>query len=370
MNLKYIIAALLVVHGLIHLLGFVKAFDLAQTSQLQAVISRRMGILWLIATLLLVVSGGMVLLAGQWWWVPAALGVLLSQILIITTWNDAKAGTIANVILLLPIIVAALDAAPWSFRALYNREIAIGLQGQPAQVKLLTKADAAHLPPAVQRYLVFVGAMDKPQVWNYRLRFSGALRNGPDDRWMPMTAYQQSFTNPPARLFLVESSMFGVPFNAFHRYVGSEATFKVKLASLLTVVDAHGAEMNRSETVTLLNDMFILAPATLIDPNIAWEEIDAQTVRATFANAGNTVSAVVTFDGSGALVNFISDDRYRTSDGRTYEKLRWSTPMSDWREFDGRRLPAKGRAIWTLPKGEFAYGQFEILEVQYNVTGR
>ena len=48
-----------------------------------------------------------------------------------------------------------------------------------------------------------------------------------------MTAYQQSFANPPARLFLVESSMFGIPFNAFHRYVGPEATFRVRLASLL-----------------------------------------------------------------------------------------------------------------------------------------
>jgi hypothetical protein len=366
--MKYILTALLVVHGLIHILGFVKAFGLVQTSQLQAAISRPIGILWLIVALLLVVSGAMVLLAGQWWWVPAALGVLLSQILIFTTWNDAKAGTIANVILLLPIIVAALDAAPWSFRTLYNREIAIDLQGQPAQVKLLTKADTAHLPPAVQRYLEFVGAMDKPQVWNYRLRFSGALRNGPDDKWMPMTVCQQSFANPPARLFLIESSMFGIPFNAFHRYVGPSATFKVKLASLLMMVDAYGPEMNKSETVTLLNDMFILAPAALIDPNITWEEIDSQTVRVTFTNAGNTASAVVTFDSSGALVNFISEDRYRTVDGKTYEQLRWSTPVRDWREFDGRKLPVHGEAFWTLPAGEFAYAQFELLDIQYNVT--
>ncbi len=368
--MKYIIVALLVVHGLIHLLGFVKAFDLAQPPQLQVAITRPMGILWLVAALMLVGGAGMILLAGQWWWMPAALGVVLSQILIFTTWNEAKAGTIANIILIIPIIVGALGTAPWSFRAMYNHEIAIRLQGQLPPVKLLTEVDTAHLPPPVQSYLVFTGAMGKPQVWNYRLRFSGALRNGPDDKWLAMTAYQQSFANPPARLFLVESSRFGLPFNAFHRYVGSEATFKVKLASLLTVVDAHGAEMNKSETVTLLNDMFILAPATLIDPNIMWEEIDSQTVRATFTNAGNTVSAMVTFDASGALVNFISDDRYRTIDGKAYEQLRWSTPVSDWREFDGRKLPAKGKAIWTLPQGEFAYAEFEILEVQYNVTGK
>lgn len=185
---------------------------------------------------------------------------------------------------------------------------------------------------------------------------------------MQMTAYQQSFANPPARLFLVESSLFGIPFDAFHRYVGPEATFRVRLASLLTMVDAHGAEMNKSETVTLLNDMFILAPATLIDQRILWEELDPLTVRATWTNAGNTIAAVVSFDASGALVNFVSDDRSMTSDGKTYEQRRWSTPVSDWQDFDGRKLPARGEAIWTLPSGEFVYGRFEIQEVQYNVT--
>lgn len=114
--------------------------------------------------------------------------------------------------------------------------------------------------------------------------------------------------------------------------------------------------------------MFILAPATLIDRNILWEELDPLTVRATWTNAGNTISAVVSFDDSGALVNFVSDDRSRTSDGKTYEQLRWATPVGDWREFGERKLPVKGETIWTLPGGEFAYGLFGILEVQYNVT--
>lgn len=368
--MKYILIALLVIHGLIHLLGFTKAFGLAQPSQLQAAISQPMGILWFAVASLLIVSAGMVLMAVRWWWVPAAFGVVLSQILIFTTWNDAKAGTIANMILLVPILIAALGAAPWGFRSLYNSEVTAGLGEHSQQPRLLTQDDTAHLPPIVQRYLVFVGAIGKPQVLNYQLRFSGALRNSPESKWMPMTAYQQSFVNPPVRLFLVESSMFGIPFDAFHRYVGPEATFRVRLASLLTVVDAHGAEMNKSETVTLLNDMFLLAPATLIDRNILWEELDPLTIRATWTNAGNTISAVVSFDKSGALVNFVSDDRSRTLDGKTYEQLRWSTPVGDWHEFDRRKLPVKGEAFWTLPEGEFAYGRFELLEVQYNVAER
>ena len=254
------------------------------------------------------------------------------------------------------------------FRAAYERDVAAGLRRQAPQAGPVTEADIAHLPPVVQRYLHFVGSVGRPRVWNYRLRFRGELRNDGDSRWMKTRVDQQSFVDPAARLFLVKGSMFGLPFQAFHRYVGPAATFKVRLASLLTVVNAAGPEMNQSETVTLLNDMSLLAPATLIDPRIAWDELDPLTVQATFSNAGNTVSAVLTFDESGALVDFVSGDRYRTGDGKTYERLRWSTPVRAWATFDGRRLPVKAEAVWREDELAFAYARFDILGVEYNVA--
>ncbi|MFN8468372.1 MAG: DUF6544 family protein [Caldilineaceae bacterium] len=366
--MKYVVIALLVVHGLITLLGFVKAFDLFPVTQLQTPVSQTAGILWLAAALLLIGSGIALLFGSQWWWVPAALGVVLSQILIFGDWGDAKAGTIANVILLVPIVVAALGSAPWGFRARFEHDVTEGLHQQVAAPKLVTEADIANLPAAVQRYLVFAGAVGKPLVWNYRMRFGGTLRNGPDDKWMPMVAHQQSFVSPPARLFLVEGAMLGVPFDAYHRYVGPAATFQVRAASLVTMVDAHGAEMNHSETVTLFNDMFLLAPATLIAPEITWEELDPFTVRATWTNAGNTVSAVVSFDRTGAITNFVSDERSRTVDGKHYERLRWSTPVSGWHDVDGRKLFGSGEAAWELDGKEFTYARFELLDVEYNVA--
>ena len=368
--MKYILIALLILHALIHLMGFAKAFGWAQPAALQTPISRPAGLLWLTTTLLLLASTGLILMARQEWWLPAIVGIVLSQVLIVATWNEAKAGTIVNVLLLLPVVVTALAAAPGGFRATYDHEVAARLRQPPAEIKLLTEADIAHLPAVVRRYLAFVGAVGKPQVWNYRLRFDGGLRNGPADEWMKVVMHQQSFVDPPARLFLVESSKFGIPFNAFHRYIGPEATFQVKLASLLTVVDARGPEMNQSETVTMLNDMCLLAPATLIDRRMKWEELDERNVRVTWTNEGNTVSAVLTFDPSGALVNFVSEDRSRTTDGKRFEKLRWSTPVQEWRDFNGRKLPYRAEASWNLPEGEFAYARFEIAEAEYNVTNR
>ena len=127
--------------------------------------------------------------------------------------------------------------------------------------------------------------------------------------------------------------------------------------------------MDRSETVTLFNDMCLLAPATLLDPRIVWEPIDATTVRARFTNGAQTISATLRFGADGLLANFLSDDRSRAStDGRSFTRLRFSTPVRDYRDFGAVRLAAHGEARWLLPQGEFTYGEFDLQSVTYNVT--
>lgn len=39
-------------------------------------------------------------------------------------------------------------------------------------------------------------------------------------------------------------------------------------------------------------------------------------------------------------------------------RARWTTPVDGWHETDGRRLWTRGRAVWHLPDGEFAYADF------------
>jgi hypothetical protein len=162
----------------------------------------------------------------------------------------------------------------------------------------------------------------------------------------------------------MRASRLGLPFVAYHRYVGDTATFKVRAAGLVTVVDAHGPEMNQSETVTMLNDMFFLAPGALLDADIRWEARPDGGVKATFANAGQTVSALVSFDANGDLRDFVSNDRYQ-SDGKVYKLLPWSTPVEDFRDFGGIRLAGKGEARWRDPSGEWAYAEFFIERISY-----
>ena len=99
--MRLVIAIFLLIHGLIHLMGFAKAFGLAKLPQLHKAITRPVGMLWLAAALVLVSSATLLLLhRGEWRWV-ALTGGLLSQGMVLLDWEDAKTGTFANLVVLL-----------------------------------------------------------------------------------------------------------------------------------------------------------------------------------------------------------------------------------------------------------------------------
>lgn len=273
--------------------------------------------------------------------------------------------------LLVLLVLAFLGRNCWpgSFSARFRRDVDARLARPMRPAPPVTDADVAPLPPLMQTYLRRVGAVGRPRVRNVHLLLRAQMRGGPDQPWMASTADQYEFFDPPARFFLMKSSRAGVPFDVFHRYADEGATFQVRIAGLVPMVDQRGPIMTQSETVTLLNDVVVLAPAAVLELPIGWETTGPRTLRATFTNAGFTVSAELTFDESGDLVGFVSNDRYELS-AKEARNLPWSTPLSDYREVNGIRIAAKGDAIYVAPEGEWTYGRFEVMRVEYNVTTR
>ena len=118
--------------------------------------------------------------------------------------------------------------------------------------------------------------------------------------------------------------------------------------------------MDQGETVTLFNDMCLLAPATLIDPNIRWTPVSDRTIEARFAHEGQTIAATLEFDEQGLLRDFSSEDRFLSTDGKEYARHRWSTPISGYAELAGRKVVSRAQAVWHLPEGPFPYARFEL----------
>jgi hypothetical protein len=366
--MRLLLIVILVVHGVIHLFGFVKAFGLAEVSELHQPISQGRGILWLMAALLLTAGAVLLVAAPRHWWIPASAGIALSQVLIFGSWGDAKFGTIANLLVLIPLTLTIADFRSSSLRSEYQRDLQRSFSvDQPAP--LVGEGDLARLPQPVQKYLRRVGVVGKPRVLNFRAIFDAKMRSRADAAWMSASVEQYEFFDPPGRLFFMRAWRFGVPADVYHRYVGSEATMRVRVAGVFNVTDVGGPEPTQSETVTLLNDMCCLAPATLVAAPIQWTPVDERTAKASFANAGYTIAAVLSFDANGDLVNFESDDRYQ-SDEKGHRRFPWSTPLRAYRDFAGYRLASEADVRWHEPSGEWIYGQFALKEIVYNVRGR
>jgi hypothetical protein len=205
---RVLFAALLGIHGLIHLLGAAKGLGVAEIPLLTQPIDKPLGFLWLLAAALLVVTAVSPFAWPGRWWVVGACAVVASQVVILTSWADARYGTIANVILLVGVALGFLAQGPWSFRAEYDRESSQG-RDRAVATPLLTEADLAPLPVVVQRYVRLSGAVGLPRVQNFRARFHGQIRSGPDARWMHFIGEQNNFYDQPSRLFLMDASRFG-----------------------------------------------------------------------------------------------------------------------------------------------------------------
>jgi hypothetical protein len=364
--MRILFILLMVVHGLIHLLGFAKAFHYAELSQLTREISRPAGLLWLLCALAFTMAGGL-LAARQasWGWI-ALPALVLSQWLMFGSWQDAKFGTLANLIILLPVIASVLETMPGSYSNQYRAAVRQGLS-RAGEMPIVTESDLTHLPAPVQKYLRIAGAVGRPRIHSFRAVFTGEFRNGLESPWMTFRSEQYNFFDQPIRLFLMKATRYGLPIEGLHLYRGDGATMQIKLASLVEVVNARGPEMNRGETVTLFNDLCLMAPSALIDrERIQWEESGPLAAKARFSNKGITINARLTFNEAGELTDFISNDRFLSSDGKTFKSYSWSTPVRSYRDLSGRRLVGYAETLWHMPEGEFCYGKFNLVEIEYN----
>ncbi|KAA3435946.1 DUF6544 family protein [Rufibacter hautae] len=352
---------LVIIHGLLHLLGFVKAFALVEVKQLTQTISKPFGMVWLLACLLFAIAAIQFAFTSSYWRLFGFIGLVTSQALIFFFWQDTRFGTIANGIILIAIIVSYATS---HYYGKYRDEVKTGLRQAPYfQDSDLTEADIQHLPEPVQKYLRFSGCVGKPKVKNFKVEFTGKIRKDEQSEWMPFTSEQYNFMETPTRLFFMKAVMKNLPVAGYHCYKDGTAFMDIRLFSLFKVQYQDGAEMGLSETVTFFNDMCCLAPATLIDQRIKWLEAEGNKVKASFTNNNITVSAWLYFNDKGELVNFISYDRYSADAGK---QLPWSTPLLDYREILGYRLMGNAEAVYSYPDRDLCYGTFQLVGMDYN----
>lgn len=364
-SIRRLFAGFVAVHGLLHLPGFVEAFGLAETPLFARSVPEWWGAVWLAAGVTLLVTAFLVLHAPRTWWATGAAALILSQAAVVSAWPDVALGTVVNGVLLLGVAYGFASEGPFGLRAEYRRHVAEGLRRAAGTPEPVSQKDLEELPGPLRRYLRVTGAVGRPRVRYFRARWQGRIRGGPEEPWMEFTAEQHNFTDEPSRFFLMDARRSGLPVDVLHVFRGGSASMRVRLLSLVPLVNARGPEMTRAETVTLFNDLCILAPAALVEAPIRWETVDEGSVRGHYTVGDDTVSAVLSFGETGELENFVSDDRLAASpDGSEFTRRRWSTPVEDYRTFGSRRVAARGEGRWHPADGDdFAYFEARLLDL-------
>ncbi|HET9486516.1 MAG TPA: DUF6544 family protein, partial [Chryseosolibacter sp.] len=213
--IRLIFASVLVLHGLLHMIGFAKEWNIGSQGRLQGkeVIafpddtSKITGTLWLTTGILFLTAAGFYLLRKEWYWIPAAGGVVISQVLIILYWQEARYGTLANIIIMIVLIFAA---AAMHFNTVGKRESKTLQANAPPMGPLITDEMISSLPPNVQRWMRESGVVGKINPNIIHIRQKGSMRTKPDGKWMPFHAVQYFSIDPPS--FVWEAKVDAAPF--------------------------------------------------------------------------------------------------------------------------------------------------------------
>lgn len=368
--LRLVFSLLLLAHGLIHLLGFVKEWRMAAVGQftgktlvpISGSSAKIAGLLWLLAALIFVAAAAAYFLKKENWWMFAATGLLLSQALIVVYWPDARFGTIANVI----VLITALPAfGAWRFEQKCRRELAeFTAKAAPGQ-QTLTPERLAGLPPIVQQWLRHSGAAGKPIARTVRLRQTGEMRTQPDGKWIPFEAQQWFTTDPPG--FYWKAVVDGGPLMRMtgrDRYADGHGEMFIQLYSLFNVADASGPETDQGSLLRYLGEAAWFSGVATLD-YIRWEAADSLSARATMTWGGVEATGTFHFDANGDMTGYEAD-RYMSGPGGGATLERWAIRMTGYREFHGVRIPCLGEVTWKLKTGDYTWLKYEIVEIAYD----
>lgn len=361
--LRYFFAFVVLVHGLIHIMGFTKAFNLADIEQLTQDISRPAGLFWLAAGLLFILTVVLYLIQVDSWWIISLPAILISQSLIIMSWQDAKFGTIVNIIVLGVTVIAL---GQWSFKQVTMNTVREMLPDEIGQPNMITAETIQDLPPVVQRWLKQSNVVGNEQSVTVHLTQQGEMRTKPGGSWIPFTAEQWFTPVEPGFVWLANvRAAPGVHLSGRDVFMNGDGHMLIKLLSLVPVVNSVGDEINQGTLLRYLGEVNWF-PSGALSEYIQWEQLDSTSVKATMTYKGVTDTGIFRFTEDGDLASYQAKRFYERKEGPTLEDWLIEMDPESFKEFQGVRIGTKSTVTWRLEEGDYTWLKLEITDIEYN----
>lgn len=232
--------------------------------------------------------------------------------------------------------------------------------------EVFTKEDFADFPLSIQKYIEHCGYIGKPKMSYLKMEYQDVdFVQGRNGAKLKIDYTQYNFVKEPCRIALIDSSMFGVPFEGYDYYKSGTGGMKGVIAKAITLFDQTGADMDKACLATFLAES-MFAPSILLQDYITFEEISDFEVQATITYGGQTASGVFTFNEQYEMISFTTNDRAATGTDGSMEYIPWSALCNDYKVSEnGIKYPTKFQAVWNYPDEDFIYFNGVISGVSY-----
>lgn len=350
-------------HGLIHLLGFVKGFGYKEVKELTLPISKPMGFVWLSAAILFLSYAILHLLNSKYAWVVGLVAVVISQILVIIFWKDAKFGTIPNVLIL---VMSISSLGYYNFQNLVQQETNHLLSKNVSRDnKTLNESNINELPEPVKNWLRNSDAVGKPVISFGKVTQIAEMQMKPgQENWLKASAIQYTTIDNPAFIWVVDVKMNSLlNFKGRDKFENGKGEMLIKMNSLINVVNERGEKLDEGTLQRYLGEM-VWFPSLALRSYISWEQIDENTAKATMTYKGISGSGTFYFNSNGEVTKF-SALRYKGNEADA-KRNEWEMNITDYETFEGIKVPAKMTSTWKLDKEDWTWLKMEVTDIKYS----
>lgn len=354
---------LTLIHGLIHILGFLKGFGLKEVKELILPVSKPLALVWLAAGILVMVYGILQLANTKYAWLLGLIAVAVSQALIILFWKDAKFGTLPNIAMFL---VSLMTYGNYSFNLLTKREtIHILEHVHLSKERVISEADLKELPKVVQKWLRRSGVIGKPYIHLGKVTQKAQMKLKPDQEdWYEAKAVQYSIVDVPAFIWTVDVKMNSlISFRGRDKFEDGKGKMLIKLNSLLPIVKEKGDKLDESSLQRYLGEM-VWFPSLALSPYVTWSEENDSSATATLNYKGTKGNGTFYFNPEGDFIKF-SAWRYKGNEPDA-TKYNWVLLVAEHKIVEGIKIPSKMTATWELEDKDWTWLILEITDVWYN----
>jgi len=264
------------------------------------------------------------------------------------------------------LAAAAAVAGSRRFARLVRADIeSLFTRAAPPRDGVVTDEMLGALPEPARRFLRYAGVVGRPFVGTVRLTQTGQIHVNAGQPWLPLHAEQHFSVQPPGFVWEAVVPAEALPLlRAKDSFLSGSGRMLITAAGLVPMVDAKGPELDQGEMVRFLSEMMWF-PTAFLGENVSFEPLDDGSVRVSLTHAGQTASGTIFVDDEGRVTRFEAD-RYYPGEGGKPSVERWSTPVDEYGEFNGLRIPVRVRAVWNLPGGDLEYIRITVTQLLYD----